>query len=655
MRGRRVLSVSAVGCLLAAGALSNSAIAAAETGPTLSWSLAQPAQSPHPSYSSSMAFDAATGQLVLFGTPDGGSCPTPLTWTWDGAGWTSHTQANIPAGREYPTLAYDPHSKQVVMFGGTAYTPGCATGGGQQLTDTWAWNGGVWSQQHPTTAPAKGDCAAFDDATGQLIMFGGANDDETWTWDGSQWGKLVPATVPQAGGANPDGCSMTYDAARHVVVMLTPDDSGSADGALTWTWNGTDWSAAAPLPPLPPGNGVEVVEPIAYDSDTQTDVVYAGRTWPCELLGGSHSSTCTNTDQTWQWNGSGWSQANAANPPVAGQQYALNYDGATHQLVMFGGWTETAPSGFVNTTSILAPTSSSAVTPTRISGPNRQGTAAAVSQTAFPTDMSASAVVLARADVFADALAGGPLAAAKHAPLLLTSPGSLDDVTKAEILRVLPKGGTVYLLGGTSALSENVASQIRALGDVPTRVAGADRFATAVAIANTLGNPTTVFEASGVNFPDALSAVPAAVVTRGAILLTNGSSQVSATASYMTAHAGSHYAVGGPSSWADPSAIALAGSDRYATSEAVALAFFPSAAGAGVASGVSFPDALAAGPVSGISGDPILLVPTSGALPEPIGAYLSTRVGTLGSVQAFGGPTVISDDVLHEVAASTNS
>jgi len=315
--------------------------------------------------------------------------------------------------------------------------------------------------------------------------------------------------------------------------------------------------------------------------------------------------------------------------------------------VLFGGAAVTTALG---DTWVLATHGSSSVTPARLSGANRQSTAVAVSRAAFPASGSASAVVLARADDFADALAGGPLAAAEHAPLLLTSPDALDAVTAAEIQRVLPKGGTVYLLGGASALSQAVAQAVAATGDVLVRIAGTDRYATAVAIAGVIGNPTTFFEASGTNFPDALSAVPAAIATHGAILLTNGPAQTPATTEYLSAHATIRYAVGGPATKADPSAIAIAGPDRYATSDAVALAFFPTTAGVSVASGANFPDALAAGPVAGAANQPVLLVPASGALPEPITSYLSTHAGGIASVQAFGGTSAVANAVLHEIA-----
>ena len=98
-------------------------------------------------------------------------------------------------------------------------------------------------------------------------------------------------------------------------------------------------------------------------------------------------------------------------------------------------------------------------------------------------------------------------------------------------------------------------------------------------------------------------------------------------------------------------AIGIAGADRYTTSQAVALAFFPAAAGVAVASGMTFPDALAAGPLAGRQSEPMLLVPSSGALPSTIHAYLSTHAADIGSVEVFGGTAAVSDTVVNEVAA----
>src|SRR6202043_3498136 len=89
----------------------------------------------------------------------------------------------------------------------------------------------------------------------------------------------------------------------------------------------------------------------------------------------------------------------------------------------------------------------------RTAGADRVATDVAVSQAEFPDPGSARGVVLGRDDLFADALAGGPLAAKVHGPLLLTDPAALPAATRAEIMRVLPSGGNVYILGGVSAVS----------------------------------------------------------------------------------------------------------------------------------------------------------------------------------------------------------
>ncbi len=287
----------------------------------------------------------------------------------------------------------------------------------------------------------------------------------------------------------------------------------------------------------------------------------------------------------------------------------------------------------------------------RIAGSSRLATAIGASQDQFPTTGSASAVVLARSDTFPDALAGGPLAANVHGPLLLTPPSGLDPTVQAEIQRVAPAGSTVYILGGSSAISATVDAKLTSLGYVPKRLAGTSRFGTAVAVADAMGDPTTVFEATGLNFPDALAGGPAAIKTGGVILLTNGATQSSETAAYLAAHpGGTHYALGGPAAKADPAATALAGDDRFWTSEAVAVTFFQTATTVGVATGLNFPDALAAGSDLAAKGAPLLLVPGTGGLPNAISDDLFGR-SSAGSTNVilFGGTASVSDDMASQL------
>ncbi len=297
--------------------------------------------------------------------------------------------------------------------------------------------------------------------------------------------------------------------------------------------------------------------------------------------------------------------------------------------------------------------------PLQIYGSDAIATAIAVSQAAFPDPSSAGAVVLARSDAFADALAGGPLAARLKAPLLIT-PGTpesaaLDPRVLAEIERVLSPGGTVYILGGPLALSPNIDATLEQAGYQAVRIAGADQYATAVDIAQALGNPSTIFEATAVSFGDALSAVPAAIGNSGAILLTAGPVQSPETMAYLAAHpADTRYAIGGPlaAAGADPGATAVWGEDEYGTSAAVASRFFPEASLYGVATGAGFPDALAGGLFMATGGrrGPLLLVDPQAlpAVPPSIASYLATLApGTVGFV--FGGPLAVPPSTVAEV------
>ncbi len=288
----------------------------------------------------------------------------------------------------------------------------------------------------------------------------------------------------------------------------------------------------------------------------------------------------------------------------------------------------------------------------RVSGPDRIATAVAVSQNSFPAG-NAGAVVLARGDDYPDALVGGPLAAAKNAPLLLTEGSTLPAATATELKRVLPAGGTVYVLGGTSAVPATVANQLSAFGYSVVRYSGADRYATAVAVAKGLGSPTTVLLATGTNFPDALAAGPAAAHAHGAILLTDGSTLPTETATYL---AGAHttYAIGGPAAAAAPSATAVLGSDRYATAAAVATKFFPSSTVVGVATGAGFPDALAGGAQLALMGAPLLLSGQA-SLPTSTSSYLNADHSVLTNVYVYGGTAVLGTSIVGQLTAAFGS
>jgi len=284
--------------------------------------------------------------------------------------------------------------------------------------------------------------------------------------------------------------------------------------------------------------------------------------------------------------------------------------------------------------------------PVRVAGVDRVATAISISQSTFASlgdaGVHAGAVVLARDDAFPDALAAAPLAAADDAPVLLTPPSSLDPRVTAEIGRILGPGGDVYLIGGDVALAPGIAQTLTAAGYTVTRIAGSDRFSTAVAIADTLGDPTTVFEADGDNFADALAAGPAAALEHGVVLLTDGPNMPAATAAYVANHLGTHYAIGGPAAQADLNATDVVGADRYATAADVATSFFTHPATVGFATGLDYPDALAASAQLALAGSPLLLLEPN-EVPAPTAAYIGSHPSV--SAIVYGGTSALSNIV----------
>lgn len=157
---------------------------------------------------------------------------------------------------------------------------------------------------------------------------------------------------------------------------------------------------------------------------------------------------------------------------------------------------------------------------TRIAGSDRYATAARVSAASFVPGVPVAYV--ATGTSFPDALAGGAAAGRQKGPVLLVTGRSVPSSTASELARLKP--ARIVVLGGTSVISDAVATTLRsyATGGALTRLAGADRYATAIAISMaTTGNdaPRTVYVATGSTFADGLSGAPAAAKANGPLLI----------------------------------------------------------------------------------------------------------------------------------------
>ncbi|WP_146084580.1 MULTISPECIES: cell wall-binding repeat-containing protein [unclassified Rathayibacter] len=180
-------------------------------------------------------------------------------------------------------------------------------------------------------------------------------------------------------------------------------------------------------------------------------------------------------------------------------------------------------------------------------------------------------------------------------------------------------------------------------GPTVTRLAGTDRQGTAVEISKaTFATPgvPVVYIATGANFPDALSAGPAAAKQGGPLLLVDRDSVSQVVRDELTRLKPQRIVVVGSDlsvsdalatdlgQYANGRVFRLGGTDRYDTSRKIIESAFEgtSPKGAWLATGEKFPDALSATAAAGKNSAPVVLV--NGGLPaaDPTTVGILTRL-----------------------------
>lgn len=284
----------------------------------------------------------------------------------------------------------------------------------------------------------------------------------------------------------------------------------------------------------------------------------------------------------------------------------------------------------------------------REAGIDRYRTAVNVSASTFAQSDYA---ILATGLDFPDALTAGPLAAARNAPVLLTKGDQVHPDVWEELKRL--KVHTVVIVGGTGAVPVSVQRQLEEKGLSVTRLSGSTRYDTALAVAREVrrvrGRSVPAVVTTGVVFPDALSATPAAATMGGVIVLSRGDVLSASSANYLRSSSVSSIAtVGGLAqksvereglvpSWS------ASGKDRYQTSALVAQRMYPSAREALVATGMSFPDGLAAGAVSQ-GKKPVVLTRSTSLSPAAVEPLEKALIVTL-----VGGKGALGESVAQEI------
>lgn len=226
-----------------------------------------------------------------------------------------------------------------------------------------------------------------------------------------------------------------------------------------------------------------------------------------------------------------------------------------------------------------------------------------------------------------------------------------------------PEGSTVGCGGSDSLYASAVLPG--AQDHVVDRVAGADRFAVAVNISKLAypGTAPVVFVATGGNYPDALSAGPAAAHLGGPLLLNTGDSLLPAVRTEIERLDPERIVVvGGVNSipaavfselqGLQPNVTRLGGADRYEASRAIVDFAFRTggATTAYVATGANFPDALSAGAAAAVQGGPVLLVNGGASSLDAASRATLTGLGVEDVIIA-GGPASVSPGVQNDLAS----
>lgn len=296
-----------------------------------------------------------------------------------------------------------------------------------------------------------------------------------------------------------------------------------------------------------------------------------------------------------------------------------------------------------------------AATVDRIAGDDRIATGLAVYEWNRPV-FTSDAVVLTRADQFADALAAAPLAAAMKAPVLSTFPRSIDGRVLAAMKR--QKVERVVIVGGASAVSEAAAAQLRAASFTVERIAGTDRFTTAEAVAKKTVNHlprsrVPVYVADGLKPHDALIAGAVAGHHEGVVLLSAGRTLKPSTRQLAASDmASGRIGVGAAGTAAlQPLGLpeSVSGSTPELTSANAGKWWYRSASSVVVASAGGWADALSAAPLAALTRAPLILV-GPGSLTPQTRAYLGSSRATKATI--LGGHVAVSPTLAKQVGAA---
>ena len=289
----------------------------------------------------------------------------------------------------------------------------------------------------------------------------------------------------------------------------------------------------------------------------------------------------------------------------------------------------------------------------RVYGSNRYETAFSVADTlkTYKGISKFDSVIVASGANYADALAASYLAEKKNAPILLTDTAESNEKrVKDYISKNLKSGGTVYVIGGTTAMTERFQNSLS--GYNVKRLSGDDRYDTNLAILTEGGSASNgIIVSSGLNYADSLSAS-----ATGMPILLVGKTLTEGQIAYLSNSGGKVYIVGGNTAISadveaqirevKSSVSRIAGNNRYETSYKIASTFYSGKRTALItAYGMDYPDGLVASSLGQAMDSPVLLINKN----DLTYAQQYAKQSSVESVAAVVGPSLLADSVVNSI------
>jgi hypothetical protein len=237
------------------------------------------------------------------------------TWLWDGRAWSLARTAGAPPAASLVAAAGDVGRRSVLAFGGFAILG--AKGYGPASGDLWELDADL-TWRRPSAAgsppgPRHHHAMAFDAGRGRLVLYGGIDASgawpvDVWEWDRERW-QRIPA--PNGPGDRAHH-ALAYDSRRARIVLRGGTRRDKTHPAETWEWDGRTWDQAAADGPGP-GGGYRM----AYDAARGQTVLFGG-------------DTCV-------WDGRAWAKMTRPGDPRVRSVHAVAYDPERARVVLYGG------------------------------------------------------------------------------------------------------------------------------------------------------------------------------------------------------------------------------------------------------------------------------------------------------------------------------